>query len=296
MEVSSPETLLVFIVVLGSLALGLTVWLLRYVVKGRKKKEPASSPAETEQQVEQASVPPPAPEERLADAPAEPVAASRPVTQAPGPARTMPSASPAAVSPGREPALEPGDALLMQVLRDREGFLVVAVEGQRYRRLFEIRDGEVGRWVMEIINRLVAFSKGQKSRVAPPPSLPVTLPPADEVIEERSQALFEQLQPQAEDAPRKARISMDPVPFRRRSEAGQSTITLNLAGEIDQLLQIRVRALPEFSGRYVHVANAPDGGLRFDVDGGRYGAIDEIPDQQVQALIRAAIAEWEAKR
>lgn len=295
MEVTSPETLLVFIVVLGLVALSLTVWLLRYVVRSRQKKEPASSPAETEQQVGQASVAPPAPEERWADAPAEPVAALRPVAQAPSPARTMPSASPAVVSPGREPALEPGDALLMQVLRDREGFLVVRVEGQRYRRLFEIRDGEVGRRVMEIINRLVAFSKGQKSRVAPPPP-PVTLPPADEIIEEKSQALFEQLQPQAEALPKKTRISIDPVPFRRRSEAKQPTITLNLAGEIDQLLQIHIRALPEFSGRYVHVANAPDGGLRFDVDGGRYGALDEIPDRQVQALIKTAIAEWEAKR
>lgn len=294
MEVTSPETLLVFMVVLGLVALSLAVWLLRYVVRGRKKKEPASSPAETEQQVEQASMAPLAPEEHLADAPAEPVAALRPVAQAPSPARTMPSASPAAVLPGREPELEPGDALLMQVLRDREGFLVVKVEGQRYRRLFEIRDGEVGRRVMEIINRLVAFSKGQKSRVAPPPSPLATLPPADEIIEEKSQALFEQLQPQAEATPRKARISMDPVPFRRRSE--DKHITLNLAGEIDQLLQIHIKALPEFSGRYVHVANAPDGGLRFDVDGGRYGAIDEIPDRQVQALIRTAITEWEAKR
>jgi len=102
---------------------------------------------------------------------------------------------------------------------------------------------------------------------------------------------------QKEEAPRKvSRIVADPVPFRRSGPTQQPGITLNLAEEIDRMLQIRIAAAPEFSGRRIHVVTAPDGTLRFQVDGISHVALDEIPDPQVQALIRAAIADWEARR
>jgi hypothetical protein len=291
MEVSSPEVLIGLMAVMGLTAIGLTVWLIRYILRGQRKKKPAKAPS-----------PPPSQDEatELASA-AIPDAAPHPVVEPPEPTHTTPFIPPAAQ--GREPVSEPGDILLMRVWQDRDGYLVVEVEGQRYRRLFDIRDRKIGPQVLETINRLVAFSKGQESRVAPPPpskkpvpSPAIASPLPDAIAEEQSQAFLEQLQQQAEAKPQKPRISMDPMPFRRRSEVKERLITLNLADEIDQLLQVRVRASPEFSQRYIHVANAPDGGLRFEVDGVHYGGLEEIPDPQVQALIREAIAEWEARR
>jgi hypothetical protein len=186
----------------------------------------------------------------------------------------------------------------MQVWQDREGYLVVEAEGQRYRRLFDIRDGEVGRRVLETINRLVTFSKGKESRLSSAPPRSVSRPtvaPAP-AVDEKEQELLEGLRQREDAAPKMSRITTDPVPFRRSGPAQQPGITLNLAGEIDQLLQIRIAATPEFIGRRIHVTTAPDGGLRFQVEGIPYTTLDEIPDPQVQTLIRAAIADWEAKR
>ncbi len=221
------------------------------------------------------------------DTPAEPVAA-------------LPASLPL---PHPSPALPAGDVLLMQVCRDREGFLVVEIEGQRYRRLFDIRDGEVGQRVWDIINYLLAFSKGRESRVPLPPAPqalqdlePTSAPAASDAGAERSQAFFDQLQQPAPAPTRKPRITAEPIPFRSRDTAQDSLISLNLAAEIDQLLQIHVKASPEYSQRVIHVENAPDGALRFRVDQGHYSGIDDIPDLQVRALIKSTIAEWESKR
>jgi hypothetical protein len=297
-----PELLIGLMVVLVLLAISLTVWLLRYVIRGQRQRRKGAAPvtrdvtAPTSAAVAGAASPP------AVERPAPPTAPG--LDAAPPPEggfaeadqRTSPSPAPAAG--------ETGDVLLMQVWQDRDGFLLVEVDGQRYRRLFDIRDGVLGRRVLEVINRLVAFSKGQESRSAPPPSSapgrPAPAPGAPPVTsgaksEEQAQAVLEQLQ-QVEAPLKKSRFTVDPRPFRRRSDTQELTITLNLAEEIDQLVQIRAKASPEFSQRHIRVASAPDGGLRFEVDGQRYGALAEIPDPQVQALIRAAISDWEARR
>lgn len=293
------ETLIGLMVVFVLMGLGLTAWLIHSVRQRQRKRRQATG---KDKPIEQASAP-------LPDTPAEPVAAMSPAMEQPELSHQPSPVSSPAPPPARThtPAPEPGDVSLMQVWRDRDGFLVVEVDGQRYRRLFDIRDGKVGQRVLDTINRLVAFSKGQESRVPlPPSSQPLQdaapssaltfTPPAGEVIEEQSQAFFDELQQQAQAQPKKSRITTDPVPFRRRSKAKEGLISLNLAAEIDQLLQIRVKASPELSQRFIHVRSVPEGGLRFRVDDVRYDGIDEIPDPQIQAVIRAAIAEWEAKR
>ena len=304
MEISF-ETLIGLAVVLLLVGLSLTAWLVNSFRKDRRKKKRASAGDES---VKRATAPlvdtlPPVVERTELNhtptlaSPAEPP----PVVE-----RTELNRAPTLASPAHKPVLEPGVASLMRVLRDQEGFMVVEVGGQRYRHLFDIRDGEIGQQVLNTINHLVAFSKGHESRVPLPSSrflqdvspspAPITTPfLAGEDVEEQSQALFDQLQQQSQ--PQKtSRITMDPVPFRRRSESDAGAISLNLAGEINRLLQIRVKASPEFSQRLIQVSNAPDGGLRFRVDGARYDGIDQIPDPQIQSLIRAAITEWEAKR
>ena len=306
MEISF-ETLIGLAVVLLLVGLSLTAWLVNSFRKDRRKKKRASAGDES---VKRATAPlvdtlPPVVERTELNR--APTLAS-PAEPPPAVERTELNRAPTLASPAHKPVLEPGVASLMRVLRDQEGFMVVEVGGQRYRHLFDIRDGEIGQQVLNTINHLVAFSKGHESRVPLPssPSLrdvspspaPIT-PPAlgSEVVEEQSQALFDQLQQQGQPQAKKAsRVTMDPVPFRRRSESDEGAISLNLAGEIDRLLQIRAKASPEFSQRLIQVSSAPDGGLRFRVDNAHYDGIDQISDPQIQALIRAAIAEWEARR
>jgi hypothetical protein len=296
---ASIELLIGLMVVMLVTAIGLTTYLFRLW----RKKGPEGVSAELPSDRDVSEVAPDGlttPERRPADTSGEAVAALRPEEgpAEPGHGTPFPEAAPVVRQPAAIPA--PGAVLLMQVWQDPEGYLVVEAEGQRYRRLFDIRDGEVGRRVLETINRLVTFSKGKESRLASasprPVSRPTVAPSPAPAIDEKAQKLLEELRQREEAAPKISRIAADPVPFRRSGPAQQPGITLNLAGEIDQLLQIRIAAAPEFSGRRIHVTTAPDGALRFQVEGISYTTLDEIPDPQVQALIRAATADWEAKR
>jgi len=301
---ASVEILIGMMVVLVLMTLGLVA----YLIRGFRKREPAKVttplPAEDPSvEREQAPSGPITPAAGLEDPSTAADVVSQPTPESTEPQHTMPQPVAPAVVPQPASTLEPGAALLMQVWQDREGYLMVEIEGQRYRRLFDVRDGAVGRRLLETINRLVAFSKGLEARIAPVPQ-PQTAAPRPEAVtpvgeagaEGQSQTLLEPLHQQEDDRHRMSRISMDPRPFRGRSEAKQVGITLNLAEEIERLLQIRVKAASEFSERYIHVAGAPDGGLRFEVDGVSYNAIDAIPEPQVQALIRGAISDWDARR
>jgi len=294
---ASFETLIGLMVVLVLFAFGLIAYLVRGVRKGRAAKAPPPPP------LERRSVEPAPPPQSLALQGRPPVAApSQPAGLLELPHQTPPVAVAAALRPAPQPQpmLErPGDVLLLQVWQDQDGFLVVEVGGKRYRRLFDIRDGEVGRRVLETIQRLLAFSRGETARVTPPAAQQEAAPAASVAGPLPQDVVWPELpDPLASSRPefKKSRITVDPVPFRRRTEADFLGITLNLAEEIDQLLQVRVGAAGELGHRYIHVTNAPDGGLRFTVDGGHYGALDEIADPQVQALIRAAISDWEMRR
>jgi hypothetical protein len=194
----------------------------------------------------------------------------------------------------------PSDAdteLVMRVWQDREGRLVVEAQGQRYRHLFEIRDGEVGRRVLDIINRLSEFAQLQESRLSPesPPWTDGSALPAAAGHAE-SDDVIDKLRAQDDAQPPRSRITADPLPFRPQNPGQQSNITLDLAREVDQLLQVRLKATPEFAQRYIHVIGARDGTLRFDVDGRHYGSLQEVPDLQVRQVIQAAIADWETRR
>lgn len=68
--------------------------------------------------------------------------------------------------------------------------------------------------------------------------------------------------------------------------------TLSLARQIDRILQKRLAGTP-LAARGIRIRDLLSGGVEFIVDGKSYNMVDEIPDPQVQAVIRAAISAWE---
>jgi len=271
------ESLIGMMAVTVVAALALIAYLLKSVRKSRSAKQPQAGSMASE----------------TVSPPSEPVVESRSLEQSAKVEHS--SAAPPLVpdpeiSPPEPQVSRPAEALLLQVWQNPDGLLVVQVGDRRYSRLFDIRDGAVGRQVLETIEYLVAFSKGEVMRTRP-------LSPPDQVVPPpRPAPALAQDVSQPKPTPKPSRLSTDPVPLRRRTEAQVKGITLNLADEIDKFLQIRVSASPEYSERYIHVASAPDGGLRFVIDNTRYNALDEVPEPDVQALVRAAIADWESQR
>ncbi len=82
-------------------------------------------------------------------------------------------------------------------------------------------------------------------------------------------------------------VSPLPVP-------GEVSATTSLVAQIDAILQVRLAGTP-LAGTGIRLAESLDGGVIVFVGRQQYAGVADVPDPQVQAAIKAAIAEWEKR-
>ncbi len=73
-----------------------------------------------------------------------------------------------------------------------------------------------------------------------------------------------------------------------------STAPTTMVGQIDAILQTRLMGTP-LASRGIRLVESPQGGAMVVVGLKRYAGVGDVPDPEIQAVIRAAIAEWEQK-
>ncbi len=67
-----------------------------------------------------------------------------------------------------------------------------------------------------------------------------------------------------------------------------------MVAQIDAILQARLVGSP-LAERGIRLVESAEGGVTVMVGLTRYAGVGEVPDAEVQAAIRGAIAEWEEK-
>ena len=85
-----------------------------------------------------------------------------------------------------------------------------------------------------------------------------------------------------------------PRPTTIAKEDRPSAPATSIVGQIDTVLQARLEGTP-LGERGIFLAQSPDGGVMVYVGLTKYMGIDEVPDAEIKAAIRAAITEWENK-
>lgn len=68
----------------------------------------------------------------------------------------------------------------------------------------------------------------------------------------------------------------------------------SIVAQIDTILQARLAGTP-LADRGVFLTQSPEGGVNVFVGLTRYTGVEDVPDAEVKAAIRAAISEWENK-
>jgi hypothetical protein len=68
----------------------------------------------------------------------------------------------------------------------------------------------------------------------------------------------------------------------------------SIVSQIDKILQSHLAGTP-LEERGIFLTQSLDGGVNVYVGLARYSGIDDVPDPQIKAAIRAAISEWENK-
>lgn len=88
----------------------------------------------------------------------------------------------------------------------------------------------------------------------------------------------------------------EPVPSSpaHKKENEPETAPTSIVGQINQILQARIVNTP-LEAKGVSLMESVTGGVNVYVGVKRYETIDDVPDEEIKAQIRAAIAEWEDK-
>jgi hypothetical protein len=118
---------------------------------------------------------------------------------------------------------------------------------------------------------------------APPQPVPPRPIPSTPIAASISQPMSKPIAP----APASKPILRGEV-SKKKEEAAPTT----MVGQIDAILQAHLASLPS-ENRGIRLIESPEGGVVVMVGLTKYNGVGEVPDPQVQAMIRTAIAEWE---
>ena len=168
------------------------------------------------------------------------------------------------------------DPGLMRI-KNESGSLALDLDGTRVNTAALTVDQR--KRLIEMLNVIRPWLEGKPAPVpapapavmqAPPPPqprpAPAPQPPATPAAKSAANAKAEETQPKA----------------------------IGIVGQIDTVLQARLIGTP-LEGRGIYLSNSPEGGVVVNVGLNKYNGIDEVPDPEIKAALRAAITEWENK-
>jgi hypothetical protein len=214
--------------------------------------------------------------------------------------------APAALEPAARPT-PPGAHEVLRVLRDDlTGRLMLEIGGQRFNRVMEIQDPNLGRGLVTTVRDLQRFMQGQVTGSGPAPEIqsPAPGPVASAPPPPAAPARVSTPEPPHSFIPNPAAppsITMPSMnPFKqaqilRELSKQQLVAPKSIPDQIDEILQEKI-AGTALVGRGLKVNTSPAGGVVFYLDGQTYDGVDAVPDPDGQAAIRAAVKAWENKQ
>lgn len=156
------------------------------------------------------------------------------------------------------------------------------------------------RRLIEMLNVIRPWLEGRPAPAsvpAPPATPPPTssgllnrVQPPTPVEDLRQNLLAQSATPPPPAQPQPASFKPATIAKEDRPAAPASSIV----GQIDNVLQARLAGTP-LEERGIFLTESSEGGVNVYVGLTRYNGVDEVPDPEVKAAIRAAIAEWENK-
>lgn len=288
-------------IVLLLMAVGIFVFIITYLQRGGSKSKP---PARRRAEVVATPDPPSS----------QPITAAAPSSPAPTEA-----AAPLVEMPTR-----PGE--VMRVYRDPQtGQIMIEVEGKQYAHLREIHDAQVGRRVLWAISDLLRFTGGMAANpqalqnipkpqeASPATPLPASIQPAAQVAPPpATPAIIETplprpvpvrlptyaVPPASDLKPPEKGIGPTITNFFRRGLQPSAPVQQppSFIEEIETILQAYIESLPTPLPYEVHMRADRSGTLQIEVGNKVYGSPNDVADEHIRSLIKAAVAEWEKRR
>ena len=167
-------------------------------------------------------------------------------------------------------------------IKNENGYIALDLDGSRVDT--SSLNADQRKRLIEMLNLMRPWLEGK----AVPTAMTSTLPPAqpNPVSDLRQEFVAPPMpQPVQRAVPRPSTIAPEDRPV---APAG------SIVSQIDSILQARLGGTP-LEDRGVFLAQSPEGGVMVYVGLTKYMGVNDVPDPEIKAAIRAAIAEWEDK-
>jgi hypothetical protein len=182
-------------------------------------------------------------------------------------------------------------------IKNENGSFVLDLDGKRVNPITLTSDQR--KRLIDMLSIMRPWLEGRAEPTymsSPTPAAPPaerSIPPA--TVEERLNALGGPL-PESKPVPPKPAASgpQRPVQPGTAREDRPPAPANSIVGQIDAILQIHLLGT-HLEERGIFLAQSPEGGVNVFVGLTRYNGIDDVPDPEIRAAIRAAISEWENK-
>lgn len=182
------------------------------------------------------------------------------------------------------------------------GKLVVWVGEQAFYKLSDVPSGPLRQRLMAAIGELIVFADGYEVLVdaglAPPPaaaSVASAHQPIARSVEERKAAFMASVEKQQFETRSMASEQLGNASPAIPESDPKSPAAVDLATQINAILERKVAANPLLHGRTIQLRPDPLKGITIFVDGQIFETPEEIEDQLVRDTIREAAREWDAR-
>jgi hypothetical protein len=189
----------------------------------------------------------------------------------------------------------PADAIeVMRIWRDvNDGGLIIQMGNQRYRTAADIQSPDLLRRFTAVVRELSAMigasvAPVQRGTIQPLP--PATPPPYAQAPRPATNFSF------AGSEQPKSGGMVNRLMGRPAAQPPANAEPAGIAASVEEYLQNRLPASPEFAQRGIHVRPSLDHGIKIEVDGRYYDGIDEVDDEAVREFLFTVMREWEARQ
>lgn len=192
----------------------------------------------------------------------------------------------------------PQDAVeVMRVWRDiNDGALLVQIGDTLFRSVAEMRDRGLARRFISVVKDLAQLATvGARAAGLPIPNFEATSGVVSEPGAWSTNPPTLKTPPTTPSQP----TSPKPVLKMTPNDPTENMIDpddLGIAGQINQLLQLRLRQTPVFRERHIRMRSRSDGSLEIVVDDNVYNSVGAIEDREVREFVAVVVKEWEASQ
>jgi hypothetical protein len=178
-------------------------------------------------------------------------------------------------------------------IKNENGSFALDLDGSRVNPVSLSPDQR--RRLVDMLNIMRPWLEGRPAPAASTKTSATPIQPQSTSVSDRLEAFA--------GAPAQNRPVPPPAPISQPVTSRPSTIAKedrpsapanSIVSQIDSVLQARLEGTP-LGERGIFLTQSPEGGVSVYVGLTRYNGIDDVPDPEVKAAIRAAISEWEDK-